>query len=112
VPEGERKTFSPEGKLLEAVSFKEGKMDGERLQYWSGSDQIRRSVPYDMSTVHGIVRDYHQNGKLRRELPYRNAMLHGIEKQFDEEGNLIRERYWLNDEAVARARFDQEFKEE
>jgi len=108
-PVGANKSYSADGKLLEVTPYKDGEMHGERIQYWQGTDKLRRIIPYEAGTVEGTVKDFHENGKLRRLMPFRKGLLHGIEQEFDAEGKVIRERFWLEGEMVPRGRFEQEF---
>jgi len=108
-PVGASKSYTAHGKVVEVTPYKNGQMHGERVQYWPGTDVPRRIIPYEMGTVEGTVKDFHESGKVRRLMPFRKGLLHGIEQEFDAAGKVIRERFWLEGEMVPRGRFEQEF---
>ena len=110
IPVGQSKSYNAEGKVIEVTDYENGKKHGKRTQYWPDNpDVVRRAIPYVDGEVHGLAREYHDNGQLSKEMPFKNGLLHGKERHFDEEGKPIRTRYWLEGDVVPQGVFDKEF---
>ena len=111
VPVGASRTYAPDGQLLRTLQFKDGKRNGQMIDYWPGrADTIQRVVEYRDGIVDGLSREFYANGKVKWEKPFRNNSLHGIERQFKPEGEVERTRWWLDGAEVSEAVFKEKFK--
>ena len=107
---GRSTSYNAEGKVIEVTDYESGEVHGKRTQYWPDNpDVVRRAILYVHGKVHGITREYHENGQLSKEMPFKNGVLHGKERHFDEEGKPIRTRYWLEGDVVPLGVFEKEF---
>jgi len=112
-PVGESHTYDPAGKLLEVTPYKDGLMDGDRIQYWPGNEKaLKRIAPYRNGMVHGLVREFREDGSNRKSIQFAHGDPHGIEIEYDEKGVETRRRYWLKGDVVPRGKFEAEYKED
>lgn len=49
---------------------------------------IKRNL-YKNGLMHGVQREWHENGLLSRESPYKEGVMHGTFRKWDEAGNLV-----------------------
>jgi len=106
-PVGKSTSYDGEGMITRTVEYKRGLRDGVMTDYWPRKP--RRVVPYVKGEVHGIVREFHENGRLRSERPFRRDVLQGVEKQYDEDGEQTRTRYWIDGDAVSEDEYNKKF---
>lgn len=98
--DGEALGYTERGKLMRRAIMKDGKRDGDMIDYWPETGKPRRIVHYDMGKVEGVVREFYAGGRLKREIPFKNNAMNGTEKQFEADGSLVRTREWKDGEMV------------
>jgi antitoxin component YwqK of YwqJK toxin-antitoxin module len=101
VAHGPRRSYDAEGRLLREAVMERGERHGELTEYWPGTEQPRRVVPYRHGVVHGRTREYYRNGELKRVIPFRENAMHGVERIFEPDGTLVRERVWEEGDLVS-----------
>ncbi len=106
VPTGVSKTYDRQGSLLRSMTLKAGKPHGVRKDFFSGTKQPRRVIPYEQGKVNGTAREYYANGQLKREAPFHMDVRHGMEKRFEADGTPAGVRYWLDGEEVFKKEYE------
>ncbi len=110
VADGLARIWDAKGNLLSTCTMKNGKRQGETVEYWPGSKQPARSISYQNGVTHGLVREYYRNGKLKRERAFRLEMAHGEDRIFNEKGVVIHKRYWFDGDPVSKEEFEKRTK--
>lgn len=92
ISEGNRKNFKLDSlwvfynangdKTLE-IRYKEGKKNGQRVQYLDDEFIIDH---WNMDTLVGVVKTYYLDSSLKKITPYEDGKPHGMEKEFDTTG--------------------------
>ncbi len=90
IPAGTYTQTYPTGELMESLTH-DGKSGWDYVSHYRSGPVYRRSTLKDFRW-HGLLTDYHENGRPRAELPFENGLRHGTLKQWDEAGNLLGER--------------------
>ncbi|OPZ30550.1 MAG: MORN repeat variant [Lentisphaerae bacterium ADurb.BinA184] len=105
-PTGLSRSFAPDGQLLRALPFKDGRRNGPMTDYWPGrGETVQRVIEYRDGEVDGMSREYYADGKVKWEKPFRRNTLHGIERHFAPDGTVERTRFWLDGKEVGEAAF-------
>lgn len=87
---GERKIYTPEGKLRTIAEYKNGKVDG-RVRKFYDDGKIYMDAKYENGFKNGKCTYYYTNGKPYTVTDYINGYKDGIEKTYYEEGGLMAE---------------------
>jgi antitoxin component YwqK of YwqJK toxin-antitoxin module len=87
---GKQETFSPNGKLITSVYWKDGKMDGTMSCY--RDNQIVNEIPYKEGKKHGLEKEY-KNGIVIREIHWENDKKHGTSRSYFDDYTDI-QWYW------------------
>lgn len=96
VSEGNRKNslldslwffYNDSGDTTLIIHYKQGKKDGERIQFLQDERIVERWVA---DSITSPVLAYTPQGKLKRLTPYADGMPHGMEKEFDTAGHIVK----------------------
>ncbi len=104
VPSGPSKTYDADGLVLRESAMKDGKRVGDLKDYWPGTEQLKKVIPYREGLVHGTVRDYYKDGKIKRETQFRDDLMHGEDKHYLPDGTVERASRWKEGVAAASER--------
>ena len=85
---GIKQVFYENGKVAEALNYKDGKLDGEIL-YYATNGTIVKSYVYVSDVLHGYSKHFNPNGDLLIEGNYKNGKKHG-EWKFYKNGKIER----------------------
>lgn len=107
---GDAKSFDIDGNLIRKTPFKAGKREGELIDYWPGTDKVKRTVPFKAGKIEGVVKELFLEGKIKRETPFKNDKQHGIDKEYQPDGKVFRETYYVDGEEVSKDDFAKKFK--
>jgi len=84
---GNWKYFNKNGTLMSEENYKNGKLNGEQLIYYSDG-QITEFAIYEDGLKNGITSKYASNGILIEEITYKKGKPNGLAKYFELNGNL------------------------
>ncbi len=88
VLDGEQKTFTPVGKLLMKMYWKEGRLDGTSLVY--RNNNIYKEIPYENGKKQGIERHFNpDNGALLAEIHWQDHKRHGSSRYYLEDNTQV-----------------------
>jgi len=105
VADGPTRTYGKDGQAVREGTMKEGLREGPLTDYFPGTKQPKRVIPYHEGKVHGVAREYYASGQLKHERAFQEDTLHGVEKEYEADGKVIRTRYWLKGESVSEDAF-------
>lgn len=105
-PNGPSRTYDAEGRLVQEANMKNGVRDGAVRDYWPGTDKIRREVRYANGRLEGWAREYYADGKVKRQVMFVDNEMDGVETQFDGEGKVRLRHYWLNGKQVSQEQYE------
>lgn len=110
-PDGPVRKFTPQGELLASYFIKNGRKQGEEIEYYLPSEtgekglKPKLSVQWDQDFIHGIIKTWYPNGQLQSQREYcrneklgpscswyKNGSLMLVEEY--EEGKLIKGVYY------------------
>ena len=111
IADGAIRKFTPKGELFSSYFVKNGRKQGEEIEYYPSSDkeagqlQPKLSVHWDQDMVHGIVKTWYPTGQLESQREYcrnerlgascawyKNGSLMLVEEY--EEGRLVKGAYY------------------
>ncbi len=98
VPQGRLLSFDQEENITRESFMEDGRLHGILTDYWPGTDQPRRIIPYQNGRVHGTMRAFYANGNLRTKAEFVDGLRHGSEIHYEVDGSVIRHLTWENDE--------------
>ncbi len=81
-PDGKALWYDEEGNLLSEAMFKQGKMEGEKRDYYK-SGQIMQQTFYVADKPHGTAIGYFENGYVREKKEFRDGKQVGDTLQFN-----------------------------
>ncbi len=87
---GEKKIYTPEGKLLTIAQYKDGKVSGKVRKFFNDGNVYMDAI-YTNGRKNGLCIYYYENGKPYTVSNYTNGYKEGIEKKYYEEGGLMAE---------------------
>ena len=76
------KVFYPGGNLQSLSFFKNGKLEGEVIQYYE-TGQVKEMMSYKNGKAHGKNIRYDKNGQLQLEATYKDGVL-TMSKRYDD----------------------------
>ncbi|HNX44081.1 MAG TPA: hypothetical protein PLJ84_08905 [Bacteroidales bacterium] len=85
---GEKKIYTPEGKLRTIAEYKNGKVDG-RVRKFFDDGKIYMDATYQNGLKNGKCTYYYTNGKPYTVTDYVNGYKEGVEKTYYQEGGLM-----------------------
>ncbi len=88
IQQGDYSIFHKDGSLEEKGSMRDGKYDGERIQF-GPSGKPSCIMRYLNGKLHGCLEDFHEDGTLQRCSPHKEGKKHGIEKSYNQSAQLI-----------------------
>lgn len=98
--------YHDNGKLkAEIPRNKQGQIHGV-MKEWYDNGQLSREVSYDQGKLHGLLKWWHRNGKPWSEDFYRQGDLHGITNEWDSDGVHLGTIYCLRDEEVTQEEYE------
>lgn len=103
VPDGPARTFDAEGALLRESAMKNGRRHGEMKDYWPGTTQVRKVIPYRDGLVEGLVREYYKDGRIKRETEFCNDRMHGEDHHYAADGERVRTVRWKDGDELPAA---------
>ena len=77
--------YNSNKKLVSKKTFKDGKYDGEHLNYHNNG-QLAARINYRNGIYHGEYLNYHNNGQLAERKNYKNGVYHGEQTSFYNNG--------------------------
>lgn len=80
--------YNNKGNVIEKANYLNDKLNGERLLYFSDTEQVEIEEHYVDDAFHGVYKTYYPSGKLELEFMYENNVLTGISKKYYENGNI------------------------
>lgn len=83
-PSGVARFYDREGELSHEVCY-EGKI---KLGFYDNGALMSERPYGEEGRLHGVVREYHENGNLRAESPHYHGNCHGIERRYYPDGTL------------------------
>jgi len=110
VAHGQTRGYDFGGKVTRSGTMKEGRREGDLIDYFPGTEQPRRVVPYVDGQVHGVVKEFYKNGTLKSEIPFDHDRMHGVERQFDADGKPVRTRCWWQGESASQEDYEKRAK--
>lgn len=78
--------FNSTGDKTLVINYKEGKKDGQRIQYFEDEYIVDN---WKEDTLVGNVLTYNSKGWLKKRTPYEAGVPHGMEKEFDVTGLVV-----------------------
>jgi antitoxin component YwqK of YwqJK toxin-antitoxin module len=81
--------------ILSIANFKEGKYDGEYLEYFQGGSPKTKGF-YDMNRKTGVWINYDVTGSKTIEESYSNGFKHGWSFAYDAAGKVVSKQYYLD----------------
>ena len=66
--------------------------------------QLKGEIYYKHDII-TLERYYYENGQLENEVPYSNGKIHGVEKEWDENGKLLHCTYWWKGQQISKERW-------
>ncbi|WP_158839414.1 toxin-antitoxin system YwqK family antitoxin [Polaribacter sp. L3A8] len=95
--------FNNKGALVERKYFKYGKIDGLSQSYFSvGEKLLELEMPYREGKIEGEVLEYYANGDLYSKSYYVDDKKNGIETTYHYNNNILSEINYVNDELSGR----------
>lgn len=96
-PEGIVKKFTPKGELQSSYFIKNGKKQGEEIEYFLASEcnegekelKAKLSLHWDQDMIHGVVKTWYLNGKLQSQKEYCRNQKHGAALAWYKNGALM-----------------------
>ena len=89
VKEGPQK-FYRDGVLNRIENYKNNILNGERIEFFPGTDKIRTSSHYENDKKNGITDVYYESGNIHQKIKYHQGQIKSF-KQFYKDVNLKRE---------------------
>lgn len=77
---------SPNEQYRKKISFRNGKKDGESIEYYQNG-QIKTRIEYTNGVEDGISEFYFENGQLEKKAEYKDGELNGVYEKYYENGN-------------------------
>lgn len=93
---GESLFYYETGQLMRKSSFKDGNLNGLRVEYYK-SGQVKEEIDYYYNNKHGLEKRYHPNGKLKEVTNWFYDLKDGWSRKYDEQGKLLSEKYYRSD---------------
>jgi antitoxin component YwqK of YwqJK toxin-antitoxin module len=84
---GESLVFSKEGKVMQRMNYKNGKLDGERIHYYPYGNVLAKYT-YSEGILEGPYSYFYETGQLNEEGGYKNGKPHGVWRSYDEGGKV------------------------
>ncbi len=78
--------YNPQGEKSLIIHYKDGKKDGERIQYFDNEFIVES---WNADTIVGNVNTFFSDSVLKRSVPYMNGVPHGMEKEYNRDGLVI-----------------------
>ena len=101
IPEGVVKIFAPSGQLQTLYHWKNGKKQGEEIQYFPKSPlQPRISLDWDQDIIHGVVKTWYANGQLQSQRDICRNKRSGMSCAWYKNGALMLLEEYENDKLV------------
>lgn len=87
-PDGEARTWTPEGKLIEQVAWKAGVRNGDK-KLWTPEGTLVEHARYREGEKHGVQEAWHANGKQASRGEYADGRPIGRHEAWAEDGRLL-----------------------
>ena len=81
-------SWNQEGILIDHGTFKDGERDGQTVQYYPDSGNLRVKAQYKAGKLNGMVEQYYPSGKLQFKHNFVDNQLHGTALDYYENGVL------------------------
>ncbi len=93
-PEGTIRTFTPRGELLTSYSMKQGKKEGEEIEYFlpyegAAPETPKLSVQWSGDLIHGLAKTWYLNGTLRSQSEWAHNQKSGSSCAWYRDGSLM-----------------------
>ena len=111
IANGPTRLWDQDGNLTSEGTMKGGKLDGRFVEYWPGTEQLKRTIHYQAGVTHGRVTEYYKSGKLKRERTFRREAAHGEDRLYNEDGAIAQTRYWFDGDPVTKEELEKRAKE-
>ena len=99
LPEGIVKRFDPSGKLQQIYHWKNGKKQGEEIEYFP-NEKPKISLEWDQDTIHGLVKTWYKTGQLQSQREICHNKRSGMSCAWYRDGSLMLLEEYENDKLV------------
>lgn len=80
--------------LAEESDYKEGRLEGERKQYYGDGETLQSHASFVGGKLNGVIKNFFRDGKVETEKEYKMGVEDGFDHRYDSEGKLVLDQFY------------------